>query len=323
MHVDWSVTPAKRWIARATLGADGRYHAEQSQRVEHATSLLSTLGEQVGQAGAALVGFDFPIGLPLAYARRAGIKEFITILPELGKDRWSKFYEPAHTPEEISIRRPFYPARAGNTRQQHLLEQLAFETINDIRRRCELSHPGRRAACPLFWTLGAQQVGKAAISGWRQVLVGENGILPNVSLWPFSGSLTELIQPGQVIVAETYPAEFYTHLGVRFSKRKRGEKTGKRSQVDRAANSSCLLEFAKQAGITLTPSLEIEILDGFGPAPDAEDRFDAIVGLFGMLNVVFGGRSPGEPENEDVQKIEGWILGQEWTDSNSYRNKEE
>jgi len=312
LHADWSAALAKRWIGRATLRADGRFYAEQPRRVEQAASLLADLIKHVVASGAALVGFDIPIGLPLAYARRAGIHDFIRILPELGKGSWSTFYQPALTPDEISHLRPFYPARPGGTRQQHLLERLSVTSMNDLRRRCELAHQGRRAACPLFWTLGAQQVGKAAISGWRQVLTGEDGILPNVSIWPFLGSLGELIKPGHVVVAETYPAEYYAHLGVRFSNRKRGETSGKRSQADRAANAAALLEFSTRVGISLTPSLEGEILDGFGPTPEAEDRFDAVVGLFGMLNVVLGDRPPGEPENEDIRKIEGWILGQEW-----------
>jgi hypothetical protein len=33
------------------------------------------------------------------------------------------------------------------------------------------------------------------------------------ALWPFSGRLEELLRPGQIVIAECYPAEFYTHLG--------------------------------------------------------------------------------------------------------------
>ena len=34
--------------------------------------------------------------------------------------------------------------------------------------------PGRRAAAPIFWTLGAQQVGKAAIAAWRELLQAQH-----------------------------------------------------------------------------------------------------------------------------------------------------
>jgi hypothetical protein len=34
-----------------------------------------------------------------------------------------------------------------------------------------------------------------------------------------------------------------------------------------------------------------------------------VIGLFGMLNILLGQHDPGEPEDEDMRKIEGWILG--------------
>jgi hypothetical protein len=71
---------------------------------------------------------------------------------------------------DISIQRPFYPFAPGNKRHAHLLNALGLDSIDDLRRECEKQQPGRRAACPLFWTLGANQVGKGAIIGWRDVL---------------------------------------------------------------------------------------------------------------------------------------------------------
>jgi hypothetical protein len=61
--------------------------------------------------------------------------------------------------------------------------------------------------------------------------------------------------------------------------------------------------------VTVTPSLREAIADGFGGARDGEDRYDAAVGLCGMLNVVLGWRTAGDPEEEEIRKIEGWILG--------------
>jgi hypothetical protein len=49
--------------------------------------------------------------------------------------------------------------------------------------------------------------------------------------------------------------------------------------------------------------------DGFGPNDDGEDPFDALIGLFGMLNVLLGRQSSGEPSDPRVRRIEGWILG--------------
>jgi len=310
VHADWSTSPGKRWLARALLDCDRRYRVSAPEPVGELDSLLPRLKAQAGEDRATLVGFDFPIGLPLAYAQQAGITDFLAILPQLGHEQWAQFYLPASSSAEIGIHRPFYPSKAGNTRQQHLIEGLWVTSMDDLRRRCERAYTQRRAACPLFWTLGAQQVGKAAISGWQDVIVGANGTPDYVAIWPFSGKLADLLEPGKVVVAETYPAEFYTHLGVRFSAHRRGERSGKRSQQDRADNATKLLVWADKKGMVVAPELETALKDGFGASPDGEDRFDAVVGLFGMINVILGNRPVGEPEEEAIRKVEGWILGQ-------------
>ena len=310
VHADWGTAPGKRWLARARLNSAGRYLAYAPEPAGEPQSFLLRQNAQAGEGAATLVGFDFPIGLPLAYAHRAGINDFLAILPRLGHEQWSQFYETAALSTEIGIYRPFYPSKAGNSRQQHLIEGLQVISIDDLRRRCERAHTARRAACPLFWTLGAQQVGKAAISGWRDVIVGSNGMPAYLAIWPFSGILEDLLKPGKVVLAETYPAEFYTHLGVRFSAHRRGERSGKRSQQDRAGNAVQLLDWADRIGVIVAPQLAAALKDGFGASPDGEDRFDAVIGLFGMINVILGNRPAGEPEEEAIRKIEGWILGQ-------------
>jgi hypothetical protein len=188
--------------------------------------------------------------------------------------------------------------------------------INALRRQCELSHAGRRAAAPLFWTLGAQQVGKAAICGWQDMLgPALRKSPPPITVWPFSGSLAELLQPGQTVIAETYPAEFYQHLGVKFKPTKTSQEIalhaagGKRSQAARQKNAEVLANCSSDLKIQLSDNLSAAIQDGFGFKPDGEDRFDAVIGLFGMLNILLGQHDPGEPEDEDMRKIEGWILG--------------
>ena len=181
----------------------------------------------------------------------------------------------------------------------------------DLRRKCDLAHAGRRAASPLFWTLGAQQVGKAAIHGWKEVLVpGIRTKKFDLSIWPFSGPLMHLLRPGRIIIAETYPADFYTHLGISFSYHGPGRKSGKRVQVDRAANAERLIDWAQQTGVSLADELRLGMESGLGSASGREDLFDACIDLFGMLNVVLGRRPAGDPQDSEVRRVEGWILGQ-------------
>ena len=327
VHADWGSAPNKRWMARAMLAGDGCYAAHSPEPAGEPGTLIRRLLADAGPSGSILLGFDFPIGLPAHYARRVGAHDFLDLLPKLGQGEWSGFYAVAERPGQISLSRPFYPLRSGpkgQTRLRHLLDGLGLESADDLRRCCERARLGRRAACPLFWTVGGQQVGKAAICGWKQVLEPALCSGTNVAIWPFAGPLDELYRPGRVVIAETYPAEFYTHLGVSFKRAGLGAspkdkvlsqsrsplRSGKRVQRDRAANAGALLAWARNARVRPSPALQAEIREGFGASQEGEDRFDAAVGLMGMLNVVLKRRSPGDPGDEQIRKIEGWILGQ-------------
>ena len=46
----------------------------------------------------------------------------------------------------------------------------------------------------------------------------------------------------------------------------------------------------------------------FAPSKDAEDPFDALVGLLSMLDVLVGYRAAGAPSESAVATVEGWIL---------------
>ena len=67
------------------------------------------------------------------------------------------------------------------------------------------------------------------------------------------------------------------------------------------------MEGAQSIGLELKPELVAAIQSGF---PEGDDAFDAVVGLFGMLEVVTGKRQSGEPKEERIRQLEGWILGQ-------------
>jgi len=169
-------------------------------------------------------------------------------------------------------------------------------SLEPLLRRCDRGGNGQKQACCLFWTLGGNQVGKAAIIGWRDLLAPA---IQNVSLWPFDGPLPSLLLPGNVVVAETYPAECYGW----FSKEPLGSKS---DHNERRKLGGSLLRWADNHGVTLANSLTEDIQSGF---PQGDDAFDAVVGLFGMLQVCLGERETGEPDEKVIRDIEGWILG--------------
>jgi hypothetical protein len=305
-HADWSTNPLRRRLAIAVLGSDGRYTVHKPVPAGDPMTLLERL-RAIALHGAILLGVDFPIGLPVAYAERAEIVDFASILPMLGSGRWKDFYRVAEHPTEIRIERPFYPHRAGAARQWHLYTGLGMNSIDALRRRCDLATSYRPAAAPIFWTLGAQQVGKATIVGWRDMLGParrtswqENPAYP--WLWPFDGYLAELIESERLVVAETYPRECLIQLGIRLEGSKR-----KRHHRMRAAEQ--LLHWALDAEVRLDPQLYEALSDGFGDTGWSEDAFDATVGLFGLLNIVLGRHVVGEPEDQRIRQIEGWMLG--------------
>jgi CBS domain-containing protein len=304
-HADWSVHHAKRWLARAILQSSGRYRALPPEPVGTLDDLLVRLGGE----GRALLGVDFPIGLPRAYAKCAGIEDFVAFLTLFGDGRWRDFYRVARHASEICVARPFYPHHAGGkgtVARHHLLHGLGMAESGGLRRRCDRATRDRRAASPLFWTLGPNQVGKAAISGWRDLLAPALHAGLDLAIWPFQGPLEQLLTEHRYVVAETYPAEIYRHLGLPLIRPGGGSK---RRQASRTACAPAMLAFA-HGKLDLDPRLESAIRDGFGSMADGEDPFDATVGLLGLLNVALGGRPTGEPDDPAITRIEGWILGQ-------------
>lgn len=121
-----------------------------------------------------------------------------------------------------------------------------------------------------------------------------------VSLWPFDGRLNDLLLPGRIIIVETYPADGYTWFFPEPLK-------GKGEQETRKNAGDHLLVWAESAHVALDAALARTIKEGF---PDGDDAFDAVVGLFGMIEVAVGRRHAGDPSEDRIRKLEGWILGQ-------------
>jgi len=312
-HADWSKNPAKCWLAIATLQPGGGYCLHSLDRAENVGDLLVRLDSLAGAFGSALVGFDFPIGLPRAYARQAGIDSFLDALPGFGEGQWANFYQVASCSDEVSLHRPFYPDIPTGAKREALTTALKLEW-SELYRQCERTQPNRRAACPLFWTLGGQQVGKAAIHGWSEVLAPAlKDPQARLAIWPFSGELNTLLKPGRVVVLETYPAEFYRPLGIRFSPHRTGLKSGKRHQGDRKQNASRILDWCERYSIAMDSSIKIRLEDGFGSQAWGEDAFDAMIGLVGMINTLEQWQPENEPVDRSLRRIEGWIFGQSIT----------
>jgi hypothetical protein len=254
-----------------------------------------------------LAGFDFPIGVPAKWANKVKLGSFPSFLDQLSKDPDPAFFKVAGSQNEISPERPFYPATAkAGVKQAHLYQRLGFQSFSELRRKCEARTDNRQPACPLFWTLGANQVGKGAISGWQEVVMP--CVKAGARLWPFDGELGLESSKG-LTIAETYPAEIYGWLCIKFQ-----GKGGKRSQAKRREFVPKIFEWLEKRSISLSKDVTAQLEDGFGAAADGEDRFDAFCGACGMIEIANGCRAAGAPGDPYIRNFEGWILGQKAED---------
>lgn len=254
---DWSIHPRKRWVCECI---DNLVYPPR--QVNDSAALLS--GD-----GPAVVGFDFPIGMPEAYCRSQRIDHFFECL--------HRDWLPSNQP---SPQQPFFP-RTPNRKIVELEQALGIPRQQWLRTCDCLTNAGS-----LLWLIGPKQVGRAAISGWREVLRHRP---PAWKIWPF-----ETVDP----LRDRWIAEIYPALGY-------PKNFGKRKADNRRAYAPQLLATAARLRLTIHPDLEALVHNGFGPACDGEDPFDAFVGVLGMVEHL----TTPAPQDERVRRWEGWILG--------------
>jgi Protein of unknown function (DUF429) len=311
-HADWSIDPRKRWVAVARPagvacpgGASGTGNTgwvlSAPRPVGEVASFLARLRAEAA-GGPVALGVDLPLGLPRAYAAQRGETDFQHFLQ--ATRNWPDFFRVCAVLEELAPERPFYPARgiAGMTRAAHALA-LGLGGAAGLSRACDRATAERPAGAPLFWTLGANQSGKAAIAAWRDLLLPALAAGEDLALWPFAGPYRSLLAPGAVAVAETYPAEALRHLGIKL----RGSK---RRQADRATVAGLLAAAMQRLGAVPEAALGNAIVDGFGADAAGEDRFDCVLGVLCVLNVLAGNRPDTAPDDPWIRRWEGWVLGQ-------------
>ncbi|MFL5285827.1 MAG: hypothetical protein ACJ8AW_33835, partial [Rhodopila sp.] len=160
-HADWSVDPRKRWFTVARRSGTGWVLHAPRLVGDVATFLPRLIQEADG--GAVALGADLPIGLPRAYAANRAEPDFPAFLR--GIRAMPDFFTVCPTLDDVRTERPFYPARgvAGMTRLSHALA-LGLPDAAALCRACDRATAERPAGAPPFWTLGANQSGKAAIA---------------------------------------------------------------------------------------------------------------------------------------------------------------
>ncbi len=300
VHCDWSMRAAGRWMATARRAPDGSWSASGPCRVPEASAFLDDLFA-LAEAGTTLAAFDFPIGFPAGYGAQTPYRNFPAALDAIGRGAWPEIFEVASAPSEIGPLRPFYPRRPGAARLRHLLDGHGVESPAALVRACERPGSDGGAAGCMFWTLGAKQVGKAALSGWREVIGPARR--RGATIWPFDGNLAPLASAGGLVLAESYPGDAYGQLGLSFAAK------SKRRLSDRAAFAPAIARWAASRAIRFDDGLVSAVRDGFPASSGQDDGFDAAVGLLAAVAVAAGERPDGAPTTDAVRHWEGWILG--------------
>ena len=297
-HADWSTDPRKRWVCIARRGSRG-WRAEAPVPAGNPAALAAGL---IAEGGPVALGLDLPLGVPRGFAEGRGEAGFPDFLRGLAAR--PGFFTVAESLAEVSRERPFYPARGvkGMTRAAHAAA-LGLGDARGLSRWCDRATAERPAGAPVFWTLGANQSGKAAIAAWRDWLAPGLAAGAPYALWPFEGGIHALLAQGRAVLAEVYPAEALRQVGLVL----RGSK---RVQRDRAALGGALLDVMAARGVAPSRALRAMAEDGFGADAAGEDRFDSVIGLLGLAGVLDGARPDFVPEDDAVRRWEGWVLGQ-------------
>jgi hypothetical protein len=297
-HADWSIDPRKRWMSQARR-REGVWHMQAPVPVGDPAAMLARL---LAEGAPVALGLDLPLGLPRAYAELCPEADFPAFLRGLATR--PDFFEVSPGLDTISRDRPFYPARGirGMTRAAHAAA-LGLAGPEGLSRRCDRATAERPAGAPVFWTLGANQSGKAAIAAWRDWLAPALAAGGPIRLWPFAGPLHGLLAPGQAVLAEVYPAEALRHCGLVL----RGSK---RDQAARRAVAAGLNAALAVRRVVPEAALVAAVAEGFGRDAAGEDRFDSAVGLLGLIGVLDGHRADFVPEDPWIRRWEGWVLGQ-------------
>lgn len=241
---------------------------------------------------ATLVVADFPIGIPVAFAKAAQISSFRQLLSDVESGRRPAFFQPQPKP---STQHPFSTASLRD------IAAALGVAPTELHRECDRATVNRNHAESTFCVRHVKRVGRSAIQGWAELL---QPYFLTSKLWPFDGTLSALLPTRGLIISELFAAEAVTLLKLELG---RGFGRNKHSRADRVAVMDSLLRQVEACGLDRHAR---ELVAAAVPASEFE--FDAAVMLVATLQIIEGILPVSEPDADAVRQIEGWSLGQQY-----------
>ena len=294
-HADWSVHSSKRWICIATITPND-ITVDAPRMVEEVASperLITTLIDRHGATSRGVLGLDVCLGIPIAYAKVAGVDAFVPLLRQLGTPPWHQWFDVAETVEQITVHRPFYPLKGGRKKMDDLVNALGLQSRDALRRHCDYDPlTGKRWGAPLFWTMGAAQVGKASLHAWEHV-VQPALLSPDVCLWPHQHTQ---LHTAQVIITEAFPTAYYRALNLQAG--------SKRDPTAHVKHLPSLQTWSLEHRVHIDP----QIFELWHDAHMEEDAFDSLIGCLGMIDAWLHQRL-NVHDDPLVRQVEGGIWG--------------
>ncbi len=205
----------------------------------------------------------------------------------------------AARPGQISLRRPFYPARPGGTRRAHLYAGLGL-TETEVRRRCD----GTRRGDPVL-DAGRQAGRQGGAARLADATAGQ-------SRWRGHRAVAVRRVAGACWPGPDSPSPRRTRASSTSISACRAGRWSKRRRADRLACMPALLAWAGDLGVRWDEAVRGRVRAGCSDGPDGEDEFDAIVGVLGMIAVAdrdHRARRPGGGPGRDQPPKAGSSAG--------------
>lgn len=294
---DWGKTPNKRAVYVANIKDRSVRRVPRSDWSFH--SVLEEARQRVHH-GPVVLAFDLPLGVPESYARAVGSilglqrqTDFLRILKAVAP--LPEFFEPTTKASDWQPIRPFFavPPKTGGLKSYR--REAEKQGVKLCRAIDELTR-----ANSLFVKSGIPgSVGSAACAFWTE-LAPHLSSERDFAVWPFEGSLAELIESPRIVLAEIYPRVSYA-IAILDSPaggrpRLKIAKT-RRDRRKEAVRDLCRTDWVARLGVKFV---------GLESANENEDDFDACLTAAALLRCVLDDLPLC---SRDINRIEGGMLG--------------